>query len=316
MIAEKKHPRLDLRGLPVWERPNLVFESFDHLPAGDTMTFVTENEPRGLGARILQARRLEMLLDARRVGDREWHVTLTRTQVDDASSQTPEGALARCTPFASLDEHARARIASASSTQILRRGQTVVSENTEWRFLGIVTDGVLSVSSGQSTQRERGFYEVFPHEVFGETEFFDGALALGRVSALSKSARFVKIPRDVVEAVALMHPRLLLELGEVCAQRVRSLAEALAAQATTPILARIAQVLLPYAVPEEGLVAAQPTLSNVTQAQMAASAGTVKEVAARAIADLENRGLLRRERGHVRYLDRQGLVNLIRDLIT
>jgi CRP-like cAMP-binding protein len=162
--------------------------------------------------------------------------------------------------------------------------------------------------------RQRIFYEIFPNEVFGETEFFDGALTLGRVSVLSKSAKYVRIPRDVALTLGNAQPRMFLELAEILAQRSRGLAAALTAQATVPILARIAHVLLPYAMPEQGLSSVLPTLLNVTQAQIAASAGTVKEVAARAIAELEARSLLRRERGHIRYLDRQGLLDLIRDL--
>jgi hypothetical protein len=53
-------------------------------------------------------------------------------------------------------------------------------------------------------------------------------------------------------------------------------------------------------------------LPNMTQSQIAASAGTVKEVAARAIAELERQGLLKRERGHIRYLNRQGLTDFVR----
>ncbi|HEY5426137.1 MAG TPA: helix-turn-helix domain-containing protein [Candidatus Tumulicola sp.] len=81
-----------------------------------------------------------------------------------------------------------------------------------------------------------------------------------------------------------------------------------------PILARIARVLVPYAMPERGLVPAAASLATVTQSQIAAAAGTVKEVAARAIAELESRNVLRRERGHIRYLDRQELLELIREL--
>jgi hypothetical protein len=65
--------------------------------------------------------------------------------------------------------------------------------------------------------------------------------------------------------------------------------------------------------PERGLSPARAPLPNLTQAQIAAAAGTVKEVAARAIAELEQRELLKRERGHIRYLDRQGLLDMIKD---
>lgn len=304
---------VDLRGLPVWERPNVIFEAFDRLPSGGAMMFVTENEPRGLSERIVQARRFELRIESRRMGEREWHVTLTRTKLEDRASGTLD-ALARCSPFAALGDEDLERLSAVASAHVFRRGQTIVNEDGEWPFIGIVTEGVLALSNGTNGQRERIFYEIFPHEIFGETEFFDRAPAVGRVAVLSKSARFVKIPRDVVMAVGTREPRLLVALAEVCAQRVRGLSEALSAQATTPILARVAQVLLPYALPEEGMSPAVPTLASVTQAQIAASAGTVKEVAARAIAELEGRNLLRRERGHVRFLNRQGLVDLVREL--
>ena len=48
--------------------------------------------------------------------------------------------------------------------------------------------------------------------------------------------------------------------------------------------------------------------------QIAAAGGTVKEVAARAIAELESRKALRREHGHIRYLDREVLLELIQDV--
>ncbi len=60
--------------------------------------------------------------------------------------------------------------------------------------------------------------------------------------------------------------------------------------------------------PERGLVPAAPSLSTITQSQIAAAGGTVKEVAARAIAELESRKALRREHGHIRYLDREVLL--------
>jgi CRP-like cAMP-binding protein len=99
----------------------------------------------------------------------------------------------------------------------------------------------------------------------------------------------------------------------VNAQRRRDHMQALATQATMPIIARVAHVLVPYAMPERGLSPARAPLPNLTQAQIAAAAGTVKEVAARAIAELEQRELLKRERGHIRYLDRQGLLDMIKD---
>jgi Crp-like helix-turn-helix domain len=64
----------------------------------------------------------------------------------------------------------------------------------------------------------------------------------------------------------------------------------------TQRLMRVAAALLPQ--------------QKITQIQLAAMVGSVKEVVARTIADFEALGALRRERGHVAYLNRQLLMDL------
>jgi CRP-like cAMP-binding protein len=136
-------------------------------------------------------------------------------------------------------------------------------------------------------------------------------LWLGRTVAVSKTARYATVPFDVVRDLAHREPELLIALGASCAQRTRGLASTLAAQVSKPILVRVAGALLPYAPPAQGLDLALPPLPTMTQSQIAAAAGTVKEVAARAISELERMGAVRRERGHVRYLNRSKLLETI-----
>ncbi|MBC5828935.1 MAG: hypothetical protein GIW98_01925 [Candidatus Eremiobacteraeota bacterium] len=57
---------------------------------------------------------------------------------------------------------------------------------------------------------------------------------------------------------------------------------------------RVASALVVYAPPKDGLHPALPPLPSITQTQIAVAAGTVKEVAARAIAELEARRALKR----------------------
>jgi CRP-like cAMP-binding protein len=305
-------PRLDLRRLPVWERPSKVFDLFDRLPPGESLTFITDHEPRGMAFRMEQARKQKLILDSSRVGEREWIVHLTRAT---AESEAPSAAgIIRLTSvFADLDDEAYTLLASAATLHTYRRGQTIVAASDEWPYLGVAFEGVLAVASGSGNARPRIFQEVFPYEIFGELELFDEVAATARVSALSKVARVMRIPRTMILTVANRDPRILLAIGRVAAQRSRDFMQVLATHATMPIIARIAKVLLPFAMPERGLSLAQAPLPNMTQAQIAAAAGTVKEVAARAIADLEGRGMLKRERGHIRYLDRQQLADLVNE---
>ncbi len=307
---------IDLRGLPTWERPDLVRKALDRLPSGASLTLITENEPRALSARVTQDRADRFVVETRRVASRVWQLRLTHRPGEGSGSDRNSSAqhLGRCSAFAALDAGVREELAAAAIWQTGRRGQTLVAENVDWTFIGMVTEGIVARANGGGRERERILYEIFPYELFGVAEYFDRGLKMARIAVFSKSARILKVPWEAVARVAGRYPELTNALGIVMAQRLRLLADALSVQGSLPILGRIARVLLPYAMPERGLVPASASLSAVTQSQIAASGGTVKEVAARAIAELESRKALRREHGHIRYLDREVLLELIQDV--
>lgn len=300
---------LDLRRLPVWERASLVLEHSDTLETGGSFEFLTEVDPRALVARLEQLRPGQLAFRHLHVGDGEWRVTLTRLHVERNASSL-SAALNRSPIFAKLSENGRSLLLESMSEANARKGQMICPENADCASLGILLEGALAVFVGAGS-RERLLFHLFPFDVFNDIEFFDGGLSIGRTTVLSKTARYATIPYDVVREIGMREPALLSALAAATAQRNRTLASALAAQVSQPILSRVASALLPYAAPERGLHPALSPLPNMTQAQVAASAGTVKEVAARAIAELERVQALRRERGHIRYLDRSKLLETI-----
>jgi uncharacterized protein (DUF2249 family) len=305
---------IDLRGLPAWERPELVRKALDRLPPGASLTLITENEPRALSSRITQDLPDRFVVETRQVANRLWQLRLTHRPGEASERNSAAQHLSRCPAFATLDAGVRAELAAAAVWQSGRRGQTLVAENADWPFIGVVTEGIVARANGGGRERERILYEIFPYELFGVAEYFDRGFKMARIAVFSKSARVLKLPWDVVSRITARYPELTNALGVVLAQRVRLLADSLSVQGSLPILGRIARVLLPYAMPERGLAAAAASLSTITQSQIAAAGGTVKEVAARAIAELESRKALRREHGHIRYLDRQVLLELIQDV--
>ncbi len=309
------HPaEIDLRAFPVWERPDLVRKAIDRLPSGASLTLITENEPRALSSRITQDRPDRFVFETRRIGSRVWQLRLTHRPAETSERNSSAQQLARCPAFTALEVGVREELAAAAIWQTGRRGQTLVAENSDWPFLGMVTEGIVARANGGGRERERILYEIFPYELFGVAEYFDRGLKMARIAVFSKTARVLKVPWEVVSRVAGRYPELTNGLGIVMAQRIRLLADALNVQGSLPILGRVARVLLPYAMPERGLVPASASLSTITQSQIAAAGGTVKEVAARAIAELESRNALRREHGHIRYLDREVLLELIQDV--
>jgi len=303
---------LDFCGLPVWEQRALVLEALDRVPRGSAISFITEIEPRGLSARIAEERFGPLLVETNAVGRDRWLVRMTRRAPDDG--RNPILRVLQGSPiFARLGEHYLEKLAQAGAWVTGRRGQHVIDGDALWPYIGVVADGVVAVATG-SGAREQMAYELFPYDAIGVEAFFDRGAPVGSIVAMTKTARIVKVPYAEISRLAAEVPQLLVDLGIALAQRQRLLASKLAAQSALPIVGRVARVLLPHAMAERGLSPAMPALASMTQTQIAAAAGTVKEVAARAIAELDERGLLRRERGHIRFLDRQGLVELLREL--
>jgi CRP/FNR family transcriptional regulator len=303
------HDPLDLRNLPVWERASTVLEESAKLGTGDSLEFLTEVDPRALIARIEQLHPDEFAFEPRHLGGNEWRVRLTRSYFD-AHASSLAAAMRRSPVFSTLDENARAQLMESVSEHTARKGQIICAENAACTYLALIVEGAMAVFVGAGS-RERLLFHLSPFDTFGETEFFDGGLSVGRTVVLSKTARYATIPFNVLRDVATRHPSFMTTLAATISQRNRTLASELAAQVSQPIIARVAAALLPYAAPERQLHPALPPLPTMTQAQIAAAAGTVKEVAARAIAELERVQALRRERGHIRYLDRSKLLSMI-----
>ena len=295
--------------MSVWERAALVLERVDRLSASESLTFYTEVDPRALMGRLEQLRPGQLAFESRHVGDAEWHVTATRVAPSEGTS-TVSLALDRSSVFSRLPSEMRATLAASMIEHHAKKGDVLCAENTACNTLGVLIEGALAVIAGGGA-RERTLFHLFPFDTFGDTEFFDLGLSVGRTIVLSKTARYATVPVPVLRALGEQQPGFLLAMGATVAQRNRTLASALSSQVSQPIIARVASALLPYAVPERGLHPALAPLPTMTQAQVAASAGTVKEVAARAIAELERVQALRRERGHIRYLDRTQLLEMI-----
>jgi CRP-like cAMP-binding protein len=194
-----------------------------------------------------------------------------------------------------------------------RRKQVVVAENETFPHLGILLSGLLYITvppTGRDEgDRRCGLFVIHPGETFAEFSLLDGEGVVGEISALS-IAQYALIPHAVVRSWMERDFRLTDRLVRQATQHARRTFQTLMGNLTLPMLSRIAALLLPYAVGGEGLREPHPELRRITQVQIAAMAGSVKEVVARTLSDLEELGAIRREHGHIAYLDRERLVEL------
>ncbi|HZZ63960.1 MAG TPA: Crp/Fnr family transcriptional regulator [Candidatus Baltobacteraceae bacterium] len=194
-----------------------------------------------------------------------------------------------------------------------RRGTRIAQAGVSFPYLGIVLNGVVGVTACAGEQVRGGvrnlrLYESYAGETFCDISFLDGYEALGEITIVSKRGAYALLPSNFVMQMGEQDPALLLRLAVHTATRCRLFKRRLVNQAARTVTERVAEVLVNFAGEGPGMQPVDPQLLEFAQRDIAAVAGCVKEAAARAIAELENVGALRRERGRIRYIDRAKLI--------
>lgn len=152
--------------------------------------------------------------------------------------------------------------------------------------------------------RRLQLFEARAGDIIGELAFLEDSAPLGDVVAVSKRVSYVLFPARAVERALEADPALMRRLALHAAKHARAVARRLIGAQGFTAVSRVASTLLRFTSEGEGLRPAQAELSEITQRELAAAASCVKETAARAIGQLESAHALRREHGHIRYLDR------------
>ncbi len=295
--------RLDVRGLPTWERHPRIRAAFEALDGGTTLTIVTDHEPRPLRLQFDQLYPEQYVWLQRQLGLGQWEVELRPASAIEARDSL--GAfLRRCPLLCDAREATHRALEEVATERVFDGAATVVEQDARYPFLGLLRMGTVTAIMSSASGREQSLYDVLPCETFGDIETLDGGRSIARVIVTSASARIVCVPSGVVVSKMADDADFARALAAICAQRTRALAERLSDLGAQPAIARVALAILPYAPPDAGLAPSLEPLRRMTQAQLAATAGTAKEVAARAIAQLEAAGAVERERGHIARVDR------------
>jgi uncharacterized protein (DUF2249 family)/CRP-like cAMP-binding protein len=289
----------------------MILSAFDGLREGEALLIINDHEPRPLRSEFEELRPGRYLWSTRNLGNELWEVELQRLGAPAQGENTIEAVLRRAAAFAAGSVRTRAALAAAAVEKRLAHGDSVFRQGSRWPYVGLVCEGTLAIIASGPGGRQNLLFEILPLEMFGEVQALDGGSTLGDATVISAQARIALIPvADLSDALAL-DAALARAFCTVCAQRARLLAERLTARVSLPTIARIAAAILPYAPPDRGLAHALPPLPTITQVQLAAAAGTVKEVASRVLAELEEAGAIELVRGRVARVDRERLTQFI-----
>ncbi len=201
--------------------------------------------------------------------------------------------------FARLGDDALLEIAPYIHERTFSPGQMIILEGEPCQAVYFVARGVVRIHRLSLEGREQVLAYLGPGESFNLVPVLDGGPNPATVDALTEAAlytiscqRFHQIIRDRHEVA--------LAVLEHLAARVRHLSDMVEGLALHTVRTRLARFLLAQA---ESL---QPS-HHWTQEEIAAHIGTVRDVVGRTLRAFADDGLIRRERGRVVVVDREGL---------
>ena len=205
--------------------------------------------------------------------------------------------------FASLDTPSLADVARRLRACAFRPGQYIMGEGEHAPGLFIVLGGRVRLSRTAADGREQVVAMLGPGDTLNAVPIFDGQPNHAAARAMS-AVQCILLPRADLLTLIDAHPNLALAVLHQMAEQLRELMVLVEDLAFRSVRARLARTLL--AESAEGS-------ADFTHQELAERAGTVREIAGRALRRLAEEGLVRLERGRVIVLDREGLAHVVEE---
>jgi len=181
------------------------------------------------------------------------------------------------------------------------RGEFIVLESEPAEALYFVVSGVVKVFKTSADGREQILQIVRPGESFNDAPIFDGGANPASAQAMGPVVLY-GIKNSDMSSILRSHPRVALNVINVLSQKMRHLVSLVEDLSFRHVTARLAKILLEYAGDGVG-----PSKPRLTQQEMAAMAGTAREMIGRSLKELEDEGIIRLDHHRIVVTDKEAL---------
>jgi CRP-like cAMP-binding protein/uncharacterized protein (DUF2249 family) len=275
------------------DREAHICASFSNLRDGESLNLLYDSEPHALLVQLEERFAESFIWSQRRIGGGSWEV-MVRKIAGSGAGEPMARFLERCPILATAAESTRRALGRAAVLRQVVRHRPIALQGVAWPFLGVVRSGRIFAVVSSQEGREQILHECGPFESFGEIMLLDGGDSVARYATV-EPAEVVLLPRDEVLRALHDDTKFRAAVSAACARRARALSELLCSHVSKPVIARVASAIARHDTP-------------LSLSQIAAAAGTVKEVVARTLTRLEREGAIRREDGRILILDRPKLI--------
>jgi CRP-like cAMP-binding protein len=184
------------------------------------------------------------------------------------------------------------------------RAEMVLLEDESAANLYFVASGVVKMFKTSAEGKEQILSIVRPGESFNDVPIFDGGSNPASARAMGPVLLY-GIKKNDMETILKKHPQVALNVIKVLAIRVRHLVSLVEDLSFKHVIGRVAKILLEHVGSEMGRG------PRLTQQEMAAMAGTAREVVGRSLKALEEEGAIKLDRHRIIITDKEVLKEIM-----
>lgn len=184
------------------------------------------------------------------------------------------------------------------------RAEIILLEGDSTENLYFVASGVVKVFKTSTQGKEQILRIVRPGESFNDVAIFDSGLNPASARAMGPVVIY-GIKKNDMENILREHPQVTLNVIKVLARRVRDLVSLVEDLSFKHVIGRVAKILI------EHIGREMDQRPRLTQEEMAAIAGTAREVVGRSLKALEEEGVIKLDRHRIIITNKEALQKII-----
>jgi len=185
-----------------------------------------------------------------------------------------------------------------------QRGEMICLEGEAAKALYFIAFGVVKVFKTSSDGKEQILTIARPGESFCDVPMFNGGQNPAGAQAMGPVLLY-GIGKNDLDVILRSYPQVALNIIKVMAKRMRHLVSLVEDLSFRHVIGRVARILLEYA--GDGITPG----SRLTQRDMAAMAGTAREVVSRSLKTLEEEGVITMERHRIVITNKDALKKMV-----
>ncbi len=186
----------------------------------------------------------------------------------------------------------------------VERGEIIAYEGEPAQALFFVVSGAVKIFKTSAEGKEQILSIVRPGESFNDVPVFDDGPTPASAQAMGPVILYELRKREL-RALLQAHPQIAINTIKVLAEQVRRLVSLVEDLSFRHVIGRVAKILLEHA--GDGTA----PVPRLTQQEMAAMAGSAREVIGRSLKALEDEGIIRLERHRIVITDKRALEKMV-----